>query len=214
MKRFLIISLMIVNLIFVTSCGEFNYDEDSKYEMVEVLDVFNKAVAYDGGKTSLSLNKLVDEEANATLGYWEYISFFPKKDVKHEYYESLFFKVYTVDSYYDEILLKVSIVDEFITYEEKTVEKTDPATGETIFVTEMVEVDRKEQVIYLGSENGMIENLDGSEGTLFCVSLDYQIIDYSSSTAFKVEVLNTNGEPFELEWGIDSLNCLVVKEID
>ena len=206
--------LLICTSFLFSSCDD-EWAENNGYKDLTIQDYFNpyaKAELNDKNGTlkNLDLSQFCDEERNPIFDAYKSISFYPRKDIKHYYFGSMAFTIYVEgENSYQNIVIKVSIEDLFIEYEIRDVEVT-LEDGSVVIEQQKVETGRQFERIYLNGEGEQLQ-ANGVDGLDLGIDLDYEIKQYSSSTAFKIEVFQEDGITYlESNWAIDELSLICV----
>lgn len=214
MKKTLCFIILIFASFLLASCDDKWAEENGIVEADMEMAFENnvEAILNDSNSSTiqLDLKSFYDKEENPIYDKYKELKFYPKKDVKQFYFGSMIFTFYMAgEAAYQTVILKISIEDLVIEYETIEVEIT-LEDGSKTTELQSVEKSRHYETIYLNGDGEKVES-NGTKGLDLGIDLDYEIVEYSSSTAFKFEVFQEDGiTPVESEWALDFIDIICI----
>lgn len=210
-NRGILLFIIAFSIIFLSSCIA-GLDDYYDANMDESFSQDAECIMQDGSNKKISIKTFYDEVDNPIYDTYHSIAFYPLKDVEHYHFDYAEFEIFlTGDRSYDEVIIKVTIEDLVIEYE-TVYEEVVNEDGTVDIIEKQVEKSRHTEIKDL-TNGGEKFKANGTSGQTISLALDYDILDYSSSTCFKFSLFETDGiTPFQGEWAMDELYIVVYNE--
>lgn len=208
MLKYFVFNLSLFFILFLIGCTPDVSDSDEKF-LVNTKDYIasNLKGVKDDISKNIPLSKLIDDKVNPYMHSWDSIEITPLEINEGDLIGYIYFGIYSnIDC---EAYLYLYIEQEVVEYEIVEEKVTDPTTGIVTVIEKKIEVDRYIENIDL-TDGGELIKLSSKEDIPVLYELNYTVKDTSSSDTFKIILKDENSNKVIYEWGIDSLEFLII----